>query len=104
MYTNVCPDVGQEQNIWQLPRGATCIRAISSWEMKISFLAMWTRESPNLQSAKILKIATSMQKRHVRNVLRGSTALAAVRQTPITSKGKIDDVFTKWAASWNVSV
>ena len=28
MYTNVCPDVGQEQSIWQLPHGETCIRAI----------------------------------------------------------------------------
>ena len=63
---------------------------------------MWTRESQNLQSVKILKIATSMQKRHVRNVLHDSTAVAAVRQTPITSKGK-SMMFMKWAASWNVS-
>lgn len=40
-----------------------------------------------------------MQKRHVRNVLHDSTAVAAVRQTPITSKGK-SMMFTKWAASW----
>ena len=26
---NVCPDVVQEQSIWQLPHGETCIRAIS---------------------------------------------------------------------------
>ena len=51
---------------------------------------------------KDFKIATSMQKRHVRNVLHDSTAVAAVRQTPITSKGK-SMMFTKWAASWNVS-
>ena len=62
--------------------------------MKISFSVMWMRESQNLQSVKILKIATSMQKRHVRNVLHDSTAVVAVRQTPITSKEK-SMMFTK---------